>query len=191
MLAHEGARAFITHAGSHGLFEGLCHGVPMVMVPISGDQPDNAERLASRGAGVVLSLFSITTESLLQGLNEVMNNSRWGVRRSRTTWLSVLKCCILKLFCLSRYRENVQKLSALHKDRPAEPLDLSVYWTEYVMRHKGAKHLKSAVHDLNWIQYYCLDVIALLASVVLGFVILTVKCIQLCFRKLGRKRKQD
>ncbi|XP_018532973.2 UDP-glucuronosyltransferase 1A1 [Lates calcarifer] len=165
LLAHEGARAFITHAGSHGLFEGLCHGVPMVMVPISGDQPDNAERLASRGAGVVLSLFSITTESLLQGLNEVMNNSR--------------------------YRENVQKLSALHRDRPAEPLDLSVYWTEYVMRHKGAKHLKSAVHDLNWIQYYCLDVIALLASVVLGFVILTVKCIQLCFRKLGRKRKQD
>ncbi|XP_076601903.1 UDP-glucuronosyltransferase 1A1-like [Chaetodon auriga] len=165
LLAHPGARAFITHAGSHGLFEGLCHAVPMVMVPISGDQPDNAQRFASKGTGVVLDIVSITTESLLQGLNDIINDTR--------------------------YKENMQKLSALHKDRPVDPLDLSVYWTEFVMRHKGAKHLRAAVHDLNWIQYFCLDVIALLATVVLMFVIVTVKCLKLCFRKLSRKRKQD
>ncbi|XP_071346833.1 UDP-glucuronosyltransferase 1A1-like [Trachinotus anak] len=165
LLAHPGARAFITHAGSHGLFEGLCHAVPMVMVPVGAEQYDNAERLASKGAGVVLDIFSTTTERLLQGLNEVLHDVR--------------------------YKENVQKLSALHKDRPMEPLDLAVYWTEYVMRHKGAKHLKSAGVDLNWIQYSCLDVIALLATVVLIFCILTVKCMKLCFQKLSRKRKQD
>ncbi|KAI4810038.1 hypothetical protein KUCAC02_018888 [Chaenocephalus aceratus] len=165
LLAHPGVRAFITHAGSHGLFEGLCHAVPMVMVPLGGDQPDNAQRLASRGAGLVLDIFDITTEILLQGLNEVINDTR--------------------------YKENVQKLSDLHKDRLVDPLDLSVYWTEYVMRNKGAKHLKAAVHGLNWIQYYCLDVIALLATVVLVFVILTVKCFKLIFWKLSRKRKQD
>uniref|UniRef100_A0A3B4WL08 glucuronosyltransferase n=1 Tax=Seriola lalandi dorsalis TaxID=1841481 RepID=A0A3B4WL08_SERLL len=165
LLAHPGARAFITHAGSHGIFEGLCHAVPMVMMPIGADQHHNAERLANKGAGVVVDIFSITTESLLQGLNEVLHDIR--------------------------YKENVQKLSALHKDRPVEPLDLSVYWTEYVMRHKGAKHLKPAGIELNWIQYFCLDVIALLASVVLIFGILIVKCIKLCFRKLSRKRKRD
>ncbi|KAF1383400.1 hypothetical protein PFLUV_G00131510 [Perca fluviatilis] len=130
-----------------------------------GDQPDNAVRLASRGAGVVLDIYSITTESLLQGLNEVINDTR--------------------------YKENMQKLSALHKDRPVDPLDLSVYWTEFVMRHKGAKHLRPAVLDLNWLQYYCLDVIAVLATLVLFFVILTVQCLKLCFWKLSRKRKQD
>lgn len=165
LLAHPGARAFITHAGSHGLFEGLCHAVPMVMVPIAGDQPDNAQRFASKGASVVLDIVSITTESLLQGLNDIINDTR--------------------------YKENMQKLSALHKDRPIDPLDLSVYWTEFVMRHKGAKHLRAAVHDLNWIQYFCLDVIALLATAVLMFVIVTVKCLKLCYRKLSRKRKQD
>lgn len=76
VLAHPGVRAFITHAGSHGLFEGLCHSVPMVMLPISGDQPDNAQKMASKGVGVVLDLFSITTESLLQGLNDVINDTR-------------------------------------------------------------------------------------------------------------------
>ncbi|XP_059201230.1 UDP-glucuronosyltransferase-like [Centropristis striata] len=165
LLAHPGARAFITHAGSHSLFEGLCHGVPMVMVPLSAEQPDNAARLVRKGAGIVLDIYFITAESLLQGLNEVINNTR--------------------------YKENVQKLSALHKDRPVDPLDLSVYWTEFVMRHKGAKHLKAAVHDLNWVQYFCLDVIALLVTVVLLFIIVTVKFLKLCLRKLSRKRKQE
>ncbi|XP_041848036.1 UDP-glucuronosyltransferase 1A1-like [Melanotaenia boesemani] len=165
LLAHPGARAFITHAGSHGLFEGLCHAVPMVMVPIGGDQPDNAEKMASRGAGVVLDITSVTTEIIIQGLNEVINDTR--------------------------YKENVEKLSSLHKDRPIEPLNLSVYWTEFVMRHKGAKHLKAAVHGLNWFQYFCLDVLALMAAVVLVFVILLTKCMKVCFQKLGRKRKQD
>uniref|UniRef100_A0A3B5A089 UDP-glucuronosyltransferase n=1 Tax=Stegastes partitus TaxID=144197 RepID=A0A3B5A089_9TELE len=165
LLAHPGARAFITHAGSHGLFEGLCHGIPMIMVPIAGDQPDNAQRMASRDAGVVLDITTLTVESLLQKLNDVLYDVR--------------------------YKENVQKLSDLHKDRPLDPLELSVYWTEFVMKHKGAKHLKAAVHDLNFIQYYCLDVVALLVTVVLVCVMLTVKCIKLCFRKVTGKRKQE
>uniref|UniRef100_A0A665TZX4 UDP-glucuronosyltransferase n=1 Tax=Echeneis naucrates TaxID=173247 RepID=A0A665TZX4_ECHNA len=165
LLAHSGARAFITHAGSHGLFEGLCHAVPMVMLPLGGDQHDNAMRFVNKGVGVVLDIFSITTEILLQGLNQVLHDIR--------------------------YKENVLKLSALHKDRPVDPLDLSVYWTEYVMRHKGTEHLKPAVHELNWIQYLCLDVIALIVTVVLTSCFLTIKCIKLCYRKLSKKRKQD
>jgi glucuronosyltransferase len=38
-----------------------------------------------------------------------------------------------------------------------------VYWTEYVIRHNGAPHLRSAVLDLAWYQYFLLDVIAVLA----------------------------
>ncbi|KAF7222988.1 UDP-glucuronosyltransferase isoform X2 [Nothobranchius furzeri] len=165
LLAHHGVRAFITHAGSHGVFEGLCHAVPMVMVPLSGDQPDNAQRMANRGAGVILDITSLTAESLLQGLNEVINNTR--------------------------YKEVVQKLSAVHNDRPFDPVDLSVYWTEFVMKHKGAKHLKAAFRDLNWFQYFSLDVIALLAVLVLSHVFLTVKCVKLCLQKLSKKRKRD
>lgn len=165
LLAHPGVRAFITHAGSHGLFEGVCHAVPMLMLPLLGDQPDNAQKLESRGAGVILDIQSITTESLVVGLKEVINNPM--------------------------YKKNIQKLSALHNDRPLDPLELSVYWTEYVMRHKGANHLKAAVHNLNWIQYFCLDVIAFLLTVTLIFSILVIKCCKLCYRRLSWKRKQE
>lgn len=106
-------------------------------------------------------------------------------------WIFFHVSVVFITVCVSRYKENVQKLSTLHRDRPVEPLDLSVYWTEYVMRHKGAKHLKSAGADLNWIQYSCLDVIALLAVVLLVVLILTVKCLKLCVWKLSKKIKQD
>lgn len=45
------------------------------------------------------------------------------------------------------------------------PLDTAVYWTEYVIRHRGAPHLKSAAVDLAWYQYLLLDVIAVIMFV--------------------------
>lgn len=41
-----------------------------------------------------------------------------------------------------------------------------VYWTEYVLRHKGAPHLKSQALNLRWYQYYLLDVLAVLLVII-------------------------
>lgn len=38
------------------------------------------------------------------------------------------------------------------------PLDTAIYWIEYVLKHKGATHLRLAGLDLHWFQYYLLDV---------------------------------
>lgn len=48
----------------------------MVMVPLGAEQPDNAQKIANRGAGVVLDITALTTETLLQGLNQVINDTR-------------------------------------------------------------------------------------------------------------------
>uniref|UniRef100_A0A8C7L7Z4 glucuronosyltransferase n=1 Tax=Oncorhynchus kisutch TaxID=8019 RepID=A0A8C7L7Z4_ONCKI len=166
LLAHHGARAFLTHSGTHGLYEGVCHAVPMVMLPLFGDQPDNAQRLASKGVGVVLDINHITVETLLQALDEVVNNPR--------------------------YKSSVLKLSAIHKDQPVDPLELSAYWTEFVMRHKGAGHLRAAAQDLNWFQYHSLDVIGLLIVAATAVVMVTLKCLSLCVRRFTtRKIKED
>lgn len=39
------------------------------------------------------------------------------------------------------------------------PQESVVYWTEYVLRHDGAHHLKSEALNLTWYQYLLLDVI--------------------------------
>lgn len=44
------------------------------------------------------------------------------------------------------------------QDRPMKPLDSAVYWVEYVIRHKGAPHLRTAAMDLNWFQIHLIDV---------------------------------
>jgi len=50
--------------------------------------------------------------------------------------------------------------SIQYRDQPDNPLDKAVFWTEYVLRHKGAKHMKSAGADLKWFQLCLLDVYA-------------------------------
>jgi len=59
-----------------------------------------------------------------------------------------------------------------------------VYWTEYVIRHKGAPHLRSAVLDLAWYQYFLLDVIAVLALAVVSVLVVAFVVLRGLFRKL-------
>ncbi|XP_052531231.1 UDP-glucuronosyltransferase 1A1-like isoform X12 [Tympanuchus pallidicinctus] len=167
LLAHPKTRAFITHGGSHGIYEGICNAVPMVLMPLFGDQMDNAKRVESRGAGLTLNILEMTSKDISDALKAVINDKK--------------------------YKENIQRLSELHLDRPIHPLDLAVHWVEFVMRHKGAPHLRPAAHDLNWIQYHSLDVFAFLLAVVLLILFISVKCCMFCCRrccfKKGRKSK--
>lgn len=63
-----------------------------------------------------------------------------------------------------RYAENMRQLSIQFRDRPMTPLETAIYWTEYVIRNKGAHFLKPASVDLPFYQYLLLDVIAVLAG---------------------------
>ena len=49
MLAHPKTVLFVTHCGMTGILEAVYHSVPMLALPIFGDQPDNAARLVERG----------------------------------------------------------------------------------------------------------------------------------------------
>ncbi|XP_061268664.1 UDP-glucuronosyltransferase 1A9-like isoform X4 [Bos javanicus] len=164
LLGHPKTRAFITHSGSHGIYEGICNGVPMVMMPLFGDQMDNAKRMETRGAGVTLNVLEMSSEDLEKALKAVINEKT--------------------------YKENIMRLSRLHKDRPIEPLDLAVFWVEFVMRHKGASHLRPAAHDLTWYQYHSLDVIGFLLAVTLMVIFITFKACAFAFRKCFGKKER-
>ena len=53
VLAH--ADALVTHGGHGTVMKGLVAGVPIVCMPTGRDQPDNAARIAHRGAGIKVS----------------------------------------------------------------------------------------------------------------------------------------
>lgn len=52
-------------------------------------------------------------------------------------------------------------------DEPMSGIEKAVWWTEYVLRHKGAKHLKSGAADLPTSQFYLLDVLGALSIILL------------------------
>ncbi|XP_073717010.1 UDP-glucuronosyltransferase 2C1-like isoform X1 [Misgurnus anguillicaudatus] len=169
LLGHPKTRAFITHGGTNGIYEAIYHGVPMVGIPLFGDQPDNMAHMKAKGAAVIIDFYSMKTEDLLDGLNAVITDTS--------------------------YKENAMRLSRIHHDRPMKPLDEAVFWIEFVMRNKGAKHLRVEAHNLTWYQYHCLDVFAFLftiVTVVLYIFFKICKCliIRYCFRSKQKSKKE-
>ncbi|XP_064306232.1 UDP-glucuronosyltransferase 2A2 isoform X1 [Phalacrocorax carbo] len=167
LLGHPSTKAFITHGGTNGIYEAIYHGIPMVGIPMFGDQHDNIAHMRAKGAAVELDFSTLKTQDLVEALNMVINTST--------------------------YKENALRLSKIHHDQPVKPLDRAVFWIEFVMRHKGAKHLRPAAHHLTWYQYHCLDVLAFLFTCAATAVFILVKCCLFCCRKRVRiaKRKKE
>uniref|UniRef100_A0A672UQ10 UDP-glucuronosyltransferase n=1 Tax=Strigops habroptila TaxID=2489341 RepID=A0A672UQ10_STRHB len=168
LLGHPLTKAFITHGGTNGIYEAIYHGIPMVGIPMFADQHDNIAHMRAKGAAVALDFSTLTTQDLADALKTVLNNST--------------------------YKENALRLSKIHHDQPVTPLDRAVFWVEFVMRHKGAKHLRPAAHHLTWYQYHSLDVLAFLFTCTAIAVFILVKCCVFCCRKCGKgiaKRKKE
>lgn len=52
------------------------------------------------------------------------------------------------------------RLRSLMRDEPISPLERAVWWTEYVLRHGGAKHLRSPAANMPWIEFLELELLA-------------------------------
>ncbi|XP_030169610.1 UDP-glucuronosyltransferase 2A1 isoform X5 [Lynx canadensis] len=164
LLGHPKTKAFITHGGTNGIYEAIYHGVPMVGVPMFADQPDNIAHMKAKGAAVEVNINTMTSEDLLNALRTVINEPS--------------------------YKENATRLSRIQHDQPVKPLDRAVFWIEFVMRHKGAKHLRPAAHDLTWFQYHSFDVIGFLLVCAATAIFLVTKCCLFSCQKLGKTGKK-
>lgn len=139
LLGHPKTKAFITHGGTNSVQEAIYHGVPVVGLPLFFDQPDNLSRIKSKGGAVIVDIATLDRHIFADALRAAINQPS--------------------------YRDNMQMLSRLHRDQPMKPLDQAVFWIEYVIRHKGARHLQT--HSYSWFVYNSVDVIAALLSVAL------------------------
>ena len=91
------------------------------------------------------------------------------------------------------YKEKAMWLSTIQRNQPIKPLDRAIFWIEFVMRHKGAKHLRPAAHNLTWFQYHSLDVIGFLLACVATVVFVITKCCLVClwkFAKTGKEKRE-
>ncbi|XP_049780384.1 UDP-glucosyltransferase 2-like [Schistocerca cancellata] len=139
VLAHPKVKVFITQGGLQSFNEATYYGVPLIGIPFMGDQHYNVEKFVAAEIGYRLQFRHVTKDTVLEAIRTVLEDPR--------------------------YRENMKKLSAVYREHQAQSLPQAVWWIEYVLRHQGAPHLRSAAMDLSWYQLLLLDVIAFILAV--------------------------
>ncbi|ELT90979.1 hypothetical protein CAPTEDRAFT_35564, partial [Capitella teleta] len=135
LLGHNNTRLFITHGGNNGQLEGLFHGVPMLTLPVFGDQFYNARRAFLRGHGLFLDLKSSSARQIHGAITELLLNPK--------------------------YRKSVQRCSRILLDMP-EPRKALSFWVNHVLKF-GGSHLKPSSMQLPLWKFFMLDVAAFLA----------------------------
>lgn len=146
ILAHPKVKLFISHGGLLSTFETFYHGKPILGLPVFFDQQLNVNKAKQQGFALKLDFTKLSKNQLKSTILELLNNPQYSKRAS--------------------------EISIRYHDQPIKPLDLAVYWTEYVLRHKGAQHLQSPAQKMGYITRHGLDCLASLATVVLIVLIL-------------------
>nr|ACN39598.1 UDP-glucosyl transferase [Bombyx mori] len=154
LLAHKNVRAFITHGGPRSLEEALFYEVPIIGFPLITSRKIFIRELTKYGAGEILDPLHIDKQTLKQVISTVATDEK--------------------------YKKAIIKLKGMVVDPLISGPDNAVWWTEYVLRNRGAQHLRSPVVGVTFIKYYMLDILTYILAVVLFLLYLTflvLKCI--------------
>ncbi|PSN31187.1 hypothetical protein C0J52_27107 [Blattella germanica] len=141
----------------------------MLGIPFFADQRFNARKMELSGIGLTISFEDLSNNSLLKAINELLYNSK--------------------------YKKSMLKMSTLSMDEPETPIERLIWWTEYVVRHKGTTHMRSAALDLEWYQYLLLDIVVFLLLIFLIIIFILYHSLRLIYKYLlkvtAMKSKND
>uniref|UniRef100_T1GV86 Glucuronosyltransferase n=1 Tax=Megaselia scalaris TaxID=36166 RepID=T1GV86_MEGSC len=120
--------------------ETIYHGVPVIGIPMFGDQFLNMAQAVNGGYGITVDYNLLSVDYLKEIIEEMVTNES--------------------------YTNKIKAMSKRYRDQPLTPLETAIYWVEYVIRHNGAYHLRNAGMDLNFIQYHNIDAFTILYGII-------------------------
>lgn len=125
--------------------ETIHHGIPIIGIPLFWDQYTNIQKLKKCGVAISLDYLNLNTKDIVSAVNEITNNPE--------------------------YANNMKILSSKFKDRPNNPKDLAVYWIEYVIKYNGSQFLKSPLVNMNFVEYYLIEIIIIILTFLFSLLI--------------------
>ncbi|KIH61780.1 UDP-glucoronosyl and UDP-glucosyl transferase [Ancylostoma duodenale] len=165
LLADPRLTAFVTHGGLGSTTELAHQGKPAVLIPIFADQPRNARMLAKHGGGIVLTKFDLESPEKLRD-------------------------SLLKIFNDASYARNAKRLSEMLLNQPISAKQLLIRHCEFAAKFGRLPNLDPYGRQLSFMQYYLLDVILAVVSVIVVVVYVSFKLLGRCFR-ISVKTKKD
>lgn len=133
ILAHPNVKAFITHGGSCSLQEAIFYEVPIIGFPNVKSRKVFIRQVTKHGAGEILDPSYMDKENV--------------------------KSVITTVATKDEYKLAITKLRQKLFDPLVSGPDEAIWWTEYLLRHGTARHLRSSAVGITSIRYFMIDVL--------------------------------
>ncbi|XP_006876608.1 PREDICTED: UDP-glucuronosyltransferase 3A2 [Chrysochloris asiatica] len=163
LLAHPKIRLFVNHGGQNSIMEAIQHGVPMVGIPLFGDQPENLLRVEAKNFGVTVLLKQLKAETLTLKMKQVIEDKR--------------------------YKSAAMAASVIRSSHPLSPSQRLVGWIDHILQTGDGAHLKPYAFQQSWYEQYLLDVFLFLLGITLPFMWLCGRLLCMVARWLCGSRK--
>ncbi|KAH8294658.1 hypothetical protein KR018_000890 [Drosophila ironensis] len=157
ILKHPNVKLFISHGGLLSMIEAAHYAVPLLCLPIFFDQFQNAKRMEKMGVAKSLDAMNLSTEMVVEKIRDLLSDPS--------------------------YKQRARDLSDRFHDQPMSPMDTALWWTEYVLRHKGAEHMRIAEQEMSLMQYYNVDIVSVLFGRIglTALIVVLLGCKLVCF----------
>ncbi|XP_028917107.1 UDP-glucuronosyltransferase 3A2-like [Ornithorhynchus anatinus] len=163
LLAHPKAKLLVTHGGINSVMEAIHHGVPMVGIPLFGDQFDNMVRVEAKTLGVTVPVTQLKAEMFAHTMKRVIEDRR--------------------------YKSSAVAASTIRRSHPFPPAQRLVGWIDHILQTGGGDHLRPFAFQQPWYEQYMLDVISFLVALTLASGFLCVMLGRVARRRLCGLRK--
>ncbi|VDN02551.1 unnamed protein product [Thelazia callipaeda] len=144
LLGHPKVRAHISHGGLNSVIESVWHGVPVIGYPLTTSGYDNLLRLVTRKVGIMLEKQYLSKDSIQKSVEEIYD---------------------------IKYKTDMLIFQDMVTNVPYTELNHSVFWVEFIERHSKVSHSRSAVDELNLLQYFLVDIILFVICTMSAFML--------------------
>ncbi|CAG8793678.1 29374_t:CDS:2 [Gigaspora margarita] len=88
ILSHVNTKLFLTHGGTGSCHESMYTATPMLVLPILGDQPRNAELLESAGIALSISKANLQVDDIVLKVKRLLNEESFKKNAERVQFLA-------------------------------------------------------------------------------------------------------
>ncbi|XP_059172906.1 UDP-glucuronosyltransferase 1A1-like [Physella acuta] len=170
VLAHPKTRLVVSNCGNSIQYEALYNAIPMLCLPIFGEQFYNSRRSDLKNFGLTADIRRLSDKDFVKLIRKITTNDK--------------------------YKNSIKKASQLFHQLYQLPPEAAAYWIDHVMEY-GGKYMRSAGLDLPLYQLVGLDTMGFVAVVVVVVLVVLFVVLRCCWRGVRRclwgktKRKTD